>query len=197
MCEKLERCRNELSSAIQKALEGPRPPGIAHLFYTCSSLIQCRDSTWAQDTILSPPSESICLTPTNILLEERCDHHADIGKNILPVSCIKWSSKENLVSETFHPSVQDCRNVPQDQSLQDITQDLLDMIESTSYPVMAEILQNLDRSIVFSLDILGLTDEMTPPAGDITDPASSGDQIIELALDLEEDYSILQHAKNQ
>ncbi|XP_056381223.1 uncharacterized protein LOC130276215 [Hyla sarda] len=193
MCEKLEWCRKELFAAIQTALKGPLPPAITHLLHTHSSLIPCTDGSIGLTSTIGPLAEAHCDHPVDI-----CKPYSE-GQDNMPHSCIKWSSKKNLVSEAFHSSLLDCGNVPQDLNLPDITRDLLDIIESTSSPVMAEISQNLDWSeaSTFSLDVLNRTkDERPPTAKAITESAPGTDQVIEIVLDLEDDYNILEGISN-
>lgn len=98
MCEKLTRCRSELSAAIQQALESPLPPAITHLLHARSFLLQCKASTWGQDAILGSPGGGI-----SHFAEDLCDHNVNIqkplfcGGNILPLPGVKWSSKTNLL----------------------------------------------------------------------------------------------------
>ncbi|XP_075040253.1 uncharacterized protein C3orf62 homolog [Mixophyes fleayi] len=198
MSEKLIRCRKELSAAITRASSQLQDaqPSAPHMLERPGP-IEPQHSPSGRPSILSQPAESVRLMPTKRQFPETvCNRHICVRKPLSNIeNVLHLHNNPPSVSEELQPLLQDAENLPRDPSPQDITRDLLDIIENTSSPVMKEISRTLEWDPDISRDpeeILSLTlDDTNSPAGGVTEPAPGDDQMIEMVLDLEDDYSTI------
>ncbi|XP_063794942.1 uncharacterized protein C3orf62 homolog isoform X2 [Pseudophryne corroboree] len=198
MSEKLIKCRTELLDAIDRALEGCLCPVSSHLQICQSCLSHVLDGSGPIESppgspaVLHQPLESVRLIPTEgHIADGVCSLHPSIQKPFSSIEIVlqlRRGSSPDQHSEELQSLLHDAENLPRDPSPQDVTRDLLALIENTRSPVLQEI----SRSLEWTSDIFCLPEEdlplTPPPAGGAAEPVPDDEQMVEMVLDLEEDY---------
>ncbi|KFO18597.1 uncharacterized protein C3orf62 homolog isoform X2 [Fukomys damarensis] len=215
MSEKLRRCRKELTAAIDRALEGVRRsqdhspvpgalPGHAQLFWGCESPACAPPLALVSAEPHTPsPLRKPLSSKENVLAHPSMWRAAGDGEN--------WREK-SLRTDT-EGDVKVDSNVLLSCSSQEVTQDLLDMIDHTSIRTIElagklEFENELNRvcghcqDSPFQEEAWALLLDESPLQASDTDPGSfkqafDDQSIIETILDLEEDYNLMTYFKHQ
>ncbi|EHB14802.1 hypothetical protein GW7_19915 [Heterocephalus glaber] len=214
MSEKLRRCRKELTAAIDRALEGVRRsqepsrapgilPGHAQFCGGCES-----PACAPTPTLVSAKPHTLCPSRKPLSSKENVLAHPSIwraagdGEN--------WRGK-SLRKDT-EGDVKVDSNVLLSSSSQEVTKDLLDMIDHTSIQTIEELAGKLEfenelnrvcgycQDSPFQEEAWALLLDESPLKASGTDPGSlkhafDDQSIIETVLDLEEDYNLMTYFK--
>ncbi|KAM4021510.1 uncharacterized protein ACNLHF_026879 [Anomaloglossus baeobatrachus] len=225
MCERLSRCRKDLSAAIHRALE--EPPTTTLLLHSPSSPIACVDDTWGHDTVsaaflptlhdcenLSPPDltqdllDIIDGTSSTVMAE--IAQSFNWSTNILNLSLGETTLSEDGITELndlTEPAPCDITK-PDDLTEPapcDIKPDDLTEPAPCDTTTPDDLTEPAPCDIAKPDDIMKATPcDITDP-NDLTKPAPCGmsdhiieptndNQIIEMVLDLEDEYGVLGRA---
>ncbi|XP_075430183.1 uncharacterized protein C3orf62 homolog isoform X2 [Ascaphus truei] len=225
MSEKLRRCRKELSAAIDRALECTVLPTLVQVQNASGSLrhtwqrsptnlrhVGYRRIPFGDSSSLNQPMENIQPAPVT-------GHGPENNRSRTSFKRRPFSSRENLLKRPYNSNhtgksarsldteaiAKSDDNLYTDPCGQEITRDLLDIIESTSLHTLEELTRTLDCEAELSGG--SSPSPKTPHPGDVMslllgdgDPAneavpghpspSEDDTIIETVLDLEQDYDL-------
>ncbi|XP_016058213.1 PREDICTED: uncharacterized protein C3orf62 homolog [Miniopterus natalensis] len=192
MSEKLRRCRKELTAAIDRAFEGGPAPGGAKPPAPCAP----RKPLTSKENVLAPPS---VLAP-----ERQFWRSAGDGES--------WR-KDGLRKDTEKDLKVDS-NMPLSRAGQEVTKDLLDIIDSTSIRTIEELAGKLEfenelnrvcdpcGGSPFTEEAWALLMDESPQKALVADPGGLGQafddhSVVETVLDLEEDYNLMGSFKYQ
>ncbi|XP_004625298.1 uncharacterized protein C3orf62 homolog isoform X1 [Octodon degus] len=216
MSEKLRRCRKELTAAIDRALEGLRrsqEPSLAPGSLPGHTLLRgARESPACAPPcgLVGPKPQPSCprrkplSSKENVLMPPSVWRAAGDGEN--------W--KEKGLRKDMEGEVKVDSNVLLSSCSQEVTKDLLDMIDHTSIRTIEELAGKLEfenelnrvcghcQESPFQEEAWALLLDESPLKALDTDPGSvkqafDDQSIIETVLDLEEDYNLMTYFKYQ